>query len=776
MLLGPVDPNETESVSMVRKALLALLALITLVGLVRAQAADETKFREKQADALHKYAESAFKSGFPLVARRVWLMVLSEYQPDNSDVRAALGYKKVGNSWTLDPEFAYPKNDAPDPKAASKLQEQWKAVAEKVAKAHLAMAQEYEKAGRTDMARWHFEKVIYFTPEDEAAKGALEHKPVAGLSGTDLEQTLYERSKKLEQAVVDQTKQEYPVEEQPTTDTHPLLEKAKVTYRTVKSEHFTLRGDYELDLLKQAAVNAERGLRVLRVACEGKAGFQDDPKRWRTDWAFFKDKETYVQILNANSDLMSPQDLKFRAEQTSGCQLISEDAGIDVAATGNEQGILDGAVRKVAQWYGGFQSPALTEGFGHTFVGLFFHNNRQFIVDRQEMMRTKTREEDYEKYSPNMDTWGELALESAWKLTEGTSAAQLPLITADKFPDDARIKSWSFCDYMVRRDPALLKSLDKQKGSQSIVEVDKKFTEANQGLSIAQLEKEWKDFWTEASPVLKAIRDNAEPLTAVSPDVKKWLDDFNKARKEQNATAVTWSASFSTRCREHVEYLKQNEAERGATAEQRENPDLPGGSHNGDMFAQMALVCTNAAKAKEVFQSWLDFPGYRDALINERLITIGLYNEGPILVIDAIRGVGQPPEGKGGYRAWPNSTRGSVPNQVRVADLGPEVQQLLERAGHAGKEFVGYPLTLHHFGTGGVPGIKDSYKCKVTMNGEPVEGIVHIADGGSNRRNSAPGLVVFYPFEPLKKGREIEAVWTFENDKSTVRLETKFNT
>src|SRR5688572_7970230 len=166
MLLGPAVSNDMESAPMVRKVLTVLLALFTLTAAVTAQSVDETKFREKQADVLHKYAASAHKSGFPQVAKRVWLMLLSEYQPDHPDAREALGYRKVGPSWALDPEFVYPKNDAPDPKAASKLQEQWTDVAGKLAKAHLATAEEYEKAGRTDMARWHFEKVIYFTPQD----------------------------------------------------------------------------------------------------------------------------------------------------------------------------------------------------------------------------------------------------------------------------------------------------------------------------------------------------------------------------------------------------------------------------------------------------------------------------------------------------------------------------------------------------------------------------------------------------------------------------------
>ncbi|MEO6710492.1 MAG: CAP domain-containing protein, partial [Planctomycetota bacterium] len=627
---------------MARKILILLLAFFAFTASLHAQSAEEVKFREKQADALNKYASSASKAGFPQVARRIWLMLLSEYAPNDAEARAALGYLHVGNSWTLDPDFTYPKSDNPDAKAAKRLQDEWLGVADKVAKAHLKMAQDYEQAGRADMARWHFEKVIFFTPNDAAAKAALLYKPVAGLSGTDLEQTLYDRSKMLEKIVGEEVKKDYPVEERPATETNALLEKAKVHYSTVKSEFFTIRGDFEVDLLKAAAINAERALRVMRVAYEGETGFNLDPKRWPTDWAYFKDKETYVQILNANADLMKPADLKFLVEQSGGCNISGGGVSVGLSAAGNEQGILDGAVRSVAQYSSNFSSPALREGIGHAFVAMFFNNNRKFIIDRQEQMRSHTGEEDYDKYSPNMDTWRDLALESAWKISEGTPAARLPMITADKFPDDARIKSWSFCDYLVRRDPDLLKSLDKLNGEASPIDVEKKFAEANNGLSIAQLEKEWKDFWTEASPVLKAIKDNAEPLTAVSPDAKKWLEAFNKARLAQGATPVTWSANYSTRCHEHIEYLKANEVERGAAAEQKEDPALTGGSHLGDLFAQMALVSTDTSKPKELFATWMNYPGYRDAMLNDRLLTIGLYAEGPFLVVDAIRGVGRP--------------------------------------------------------------------------------------------------------------------------------------
>ena len=102
-----------------------LLALVSLSATGLAQSPEELKFREKQSDQLHHYAAAAAKSGFPQVARRVWLMLLSEYATDHPEARAALGYLRVGNSWSLDPKFVYPKTDTPDPKAAKRLQDEW---------------------------------------------------------------------------------------------------------------------------------------------------------------------------------------------------------------------------------------------------------------------------------------------------------------------------------------------------------------------------------------------------------------------------------------------------------------------------------------------------------------------------------------------------------------------------------------------------------------------------------------------------------------------------
>ncbi len=763
---------------MLRHLLLSLIVLLTS-SLGFAQEGSDAKFLGDQAKILHKYAEGAFDDGFPLISKRVWLMVLSEYDPDHKEAREAVGYIKNGKKWVKDPKFTYPKIDSPDPKAAKSLRGKWEKVSEKVAGNHRKLAQEYAKADRTDRAKWHYEKVLFFDADDQEAQLALEHQAVAGLTGTDLEKTLYDRSKLIEEVVAVEARKDYPVEIIDGKIPHEYLEKAKVEYITVKSELFTIHGDFEVDLLVNAAKNAERAVRIMQVAFEGYDGFNDDSRRWVREWAFFQDKDTFRQIVKANAELKSPEQLKFILEETSGTRLVRNrtlESALDVSSPQNEKGLNDDAVRSVAQEYAGFSSPALTEGIGHTIVGMFFNNNRAFIVDKAAQLRTTSGEEDVDKFSPNMDTWKDLALEAAWKLGEGTPAANLPLITADKFPDDARIKSWSFCDYVVRRDPALLVTLDEMGDKGTPLQVEAEFTKANDNVSLADIEKGWKDFWTGASPVLKAIQNNVEPLTSVSPSVKLWLTEFNKARKLQGSPDVTWSATYSGRCQEHVSYLLAHEDLRGAGAEQSQDISLEGGSHLGDMFAQMALVTTGTKKPKAVFAEWLDYPGYRDTLLNERLLTIGLYEEDNVLVLDCIRGVGRPPEGRGGTRYYPGSGDRSIPTTVQVADLGPELRTLLDKNGHEAVTEVGYPISLHHFGIGGLRGNRESYNCKVTVRGQAIEGIIHLADGGSNRRTSAPGLVVFYPLEPLDKGAEVKVLWTYDDEQSTARKEIKFNT
>lgn len=761
---------------MTRLISICALALLFLAPDLSAQFADEGTFNQAQAKRLHEFAEKAFKKGFPRKAKLVWLQLLAEYDPDYADAHESLGHVLVGKSWNPRTDFKYPTEDTPNPAAAKSLKRDWENLAKQVGSAHRKLAEDYAKAGRTDRSRYHFEKTIRYLPDDEAAKAALDHKPVEGLSGTDLEKTLYERSKLIEAAIEAQFKVDYPVEELPASDRSEVLDNARIDHKSVKSEHFIFRGDFDLENMKESARHAERAIRVVCEVFKDAPGFFTDADRWPiSEVLFVSSQEVFQQVLDANTDRYQgdQKDYEWTREHSSSANLKPN---IRLVAAGTEKVMYDSAVRRVAQMTAGLQTTAMNEGIGHTIVGAFFNNNRLFSIDRRRQIETST-EDEIEYNSPNFDEWKDLALESAWKKA-GTPAAELTLYQAHDFPNEARIKAWSFCDYLVRRDPQLIKSLDglnKATNLHNPTDIAERFAEINEGLTIAQLEKEWRDFWTEASPVLKAIRNNTPPLESVSKDVKKWLEAFNEVRKDRGSPAVTWSATYSTRCADHARYLMANKDQRGPGPEQMQDTDLEGATHLGNMFAQMALIETKAKNPKDVFEEWLDHPGYRDALINDFLWTIGLYAEKGVLVMEAIRGVkpGKSKREGAGFTFYPRGVE-MVPHEVEVEALGPELRALLEANGHGDKKKVGYPISFHGFGSSLV-GERNTYQCSlVGPDKKPVEGILDLgAASGSNRHTSAPGMVVFYPLEPLKKGgARYEVSWSFARRKSDARGES----
>lgn len=742
---------------MIQRALLLSLFVLATSAAAVGQG-EEAKFNQRQAKALNSFAKKALDKGFPRIAKVVYLKTIKLYDADNQDAWTALGYVKIGSSWNLDPKRPYPTKDTGKGSDGKPLESKYRALEKTLAKQHKAMAKKYGKAARQDRAQHHWQMVLRWVKSDSDASAALAHKEIGALSGTDLEKTLYERSKMIEKAVEEQSKVEYPTEKVDDVDCAPV-QAAQVPYITVQSEHFTLHGDPDDEANMHDALEwAERTLRVCKIAFPWQ--FRDG--KWPMTWAFFPAKETYQQILKANK----VPDLEWKLEHSSASSL----GNVRVAATSGKQVLMDACVRNVASIYSGFSSTSYNEGIGHTFVGMIFNNNRLFAVDLKRQQGTTASEEDREFQSPDFDIWKTLSLEMAWKSTGGVPAKTLPFCEASDFTNAQRIKSWSFCDYLMRRDPKMLRTMDgiaqamKKGRRKQPAEFEEKFAEEHDGITVAQLDKEWEDFWTEASPVLKAIRNNTPPVSAISKGVDKWLLEFNKARKKFSRTPVTWSANFSTRCKDHAEYLKANKSERGPAAEHTQKVDL-GGSYTSSLFAQMAVVQTGAkvSKASKIFDKWVYLPGYRDLFINHRILSIGMYLEGDILVINATSGLGDPKDPKAGFACYPpqHDTKQLFEREVAVADLGPEIAELLAKNERADQKTIGFPLTMHFGSSGGIH-LRGSLKCAVTdKSGNQIEGKL-VFDDGEIRTSTAPGMATFWPLDPLPKG-QTNFIWSWSN-------------
>ncbi|MBK8100986.1 MAG: hypothetical protein IPK26_28215 [Planctomycetes bacterium] len=721
--------------------------------------AEEQDFLATGAKELNAYATLAFKNGYPRRAREVWLEVIAEYAPDDPVAREQLGYVRQGSVWQKKSGFEYPTQDVLNATVAKMLEQRWDSVAKKLGDGHRTLAGQLETAGKKERAQYHFQRALRFAPGDAKAIAGAGVKQAEGISGSDAELTLLKRSRMMDRSITRLLGAKYKVDVLGADQKQAVLDKAKVTYSGVKSENFTVWGDWETDVLKEAAANAERALAFGKDAYDGFEGFPPANAIVK-QMAFFKSRDTFRTIVAANKDTIGEGATAFILENANATQI----GGVHVTGAEQVENVNDLAVRWVAQEYSGVRSDALREGIGHTVVGMFFGRNLTFTVGQQEQKGTATRREQQKLQLPDIDTWRELAVELAFQ-KDGTKAARLPLLKAASFPNDARIKSWSFCDYLLRRDPMLLKALDRTAAkSRNDGDVEAEFATITK-LTLAEVEDGWRRFWTEDTPLRRAIVNKASPMEAASKEAPNWLDEFNRARKALGGEEVGWSSSFSTDCKMHVDYLKANKDQRGPVAEHTQVAGKTGFTNAGKTFAETALVWTRDKDQKKAMATWLSLPGFRDGLLNRQIDTVGIYADAGIVCIDVQRG--RMPSDRATVLPFPlgtegNRYKGSVPSALDVELLGPDAVAVLERAGKGKQKQIGFPLTLHGFGanTGEV-------QVDVSAGNESIKGEL-LRPGGKSRRTSAPGMWVFWPHDPLPKGKDITVRWTYQGGNYTV--------
>jgi hypothetical protein len=751
------------------KSILAFLLALVVVPAGHGAASDEAAFLADAARKLNGFATAAAKSGFPKRAREVWLELVSEYAPDDEIARKSLGFLRVGTSWAPDPNFEQLDQDKLDAAAAANLMRRWTSLCDELGKGHLALAEKLDAAGATERANYHRERAGRFLPNDSKVGAARGMASFEGISGTPLELEILKRSKRMSREVQAQLANDYPTKPVAPDAALESVTRTGIALQGVASEHFMVFGDHPIEVLTDAAKNAERSLAFCEVAFDGAPDVPRLAGCYRR-FVFLSTKDAYDQVLRANEARIEKSRLEFMLQHTTSTTMGNVKDGYHLAGVVDVASVQDLAARYVAQRYSGVRTDAMVEGVGHAVVGMLFGRNLVFTVGQERAKRTVAGQKKSRLLVPDIESWVEEAAENAWQKT-GTPAVQLPLVSAAEFPDDGRIKAWSFVDYLLRRDPSLILKLDRTAPeAKNHQQIAAKFAETTGGIAIDQLDDGWRRFWTEDTPLIRAVRGKPTPLEAVSKSATGWLAEFNAVRKQFQRAEVGWSERFSADCKSHVEYLKANATERGPVAEHLQKGDKKGATANGRTFAPRALVSTAGSDARKVVASWLDLPGYRDAILNPNIDTVGCYADGGIVVFDANRGTTASTTNTLSH--YPLGNQQNVPTEVAVKDLGPDVEALLRSRGKANLKTLGYPLTVHFYR--GTPRNPAEVTCELRHGKDVVEGLLHVAGAGTSRRASAQGMFVFYPLQPLKRGQTYELAWTIPGGRNiNVKFQTK---
>lgn len=744
--------------------LLSLLFLTLLVASALAQNAaakagpDEKPVFAMGVTKLNAYATVCFKQGFPRKARSSWQLVLAEYDADDPVAREALGFVKSGSVWVQKKDFDFPEVDTPNAVVANMLHKKWADLSRELGDAHRDLGNLFQAAGNEARAQYHFDRALVLVPNDGKSASALGRKNFEGLTGTDAEINVLKRSRLMDRAVARLVEQKFKTEPVPAENTPAVVKAGNVAVQGVKSEHFTVWGDFEVSVLEQLAAYSERALLFCDEAFSGYQGWP--PKQLPGGhFVYYKSRDTWVSVVRANASRIGADEVEFLVANARANRIGSGKDLVRFSGAGAFDSVRDYAVRMVAHEYSGFQADGMKEGIGHAVVGMFFGRNLTFLVGRQKQENTVTGRNETKLLMPDLEAWQDLAADMAWQRT-GTQPPKLPLLKASSFPNDGRILAWSFCDYLLRLDPLLLRALDNTSAkARNENDVKAMFREAT-GQNLAELEQAWRHYWTDDTPLRRAITQKVTPLEAASKEAPRWLEEFNKLRLALQSPEVGWSSSLSTDCRQHAEYLKQNKAERGPDREHVQEPGKPGYVNTGRIFAPRALVSTREKEPKKAMADWLHLPGYRDALLNRTIDNVGLYVDGTITVLDADRG--RAPKVQGTSIFFPitnvtgNKYKDPLPASVDVAELGPDVEALLKQNGRARQKSIGYPVSLH-----GYEADLKGVTCQVSIGGQEVAGILVETSTGRSRRSSARGMWVFYPWEPLKRGNEVKVVWNW---------------
>jgi hypothetical protein len=510
---------------MTYRSFLSTLCALSLVAHATGQN-DEADFNQRQAKVLNAFAKKAFDKGFPRQAKIVWLQTIKLYDPDNAEAWKGMHYVKIGSSWNPDTKNPYPTADTGNGAEGAPLFKAYEALRKDLASQHKMQAEKWNRADRTDRANYHWKMVLRWVEKDEQAQKALEHHEVGGVTGTGLEQILYDRSKAIEKAVEEQSKIDYEVKRVEGVECPPLDAPRSSTSRAARST--------------SRCTATPRKKTTCSRRCVGRAHAQS--LRGRVPVGRHR-PVAVVGVLQCQGDLPADPEgqpgpgprVEARTHETCGI------GNTHIAAHRWPAGAVRRRVRNVARACSHFGSDALVEGIGHTFVGMIFNNNRLFAVDLKKQEGTTASEEDREYTSPDFDVWKNLSLEMAWKSTGGVPANKLPFCDAANVHQRAAHQGVVVLRLHDAARPEMLRTMDqiaqemKKQRIKQPLEFEKRFDEARGQVSLAQLDKEWEDFWTGGVAGAEGDPEQHAAAQAISKGVDKWLEAFNAARKRTAA-------------------------------------------------------------------------------------------------------------------------------------------------------------------------------------------------------------------------------------------------
>lgn len=696
---------------------------------------EEQELSLKASRTLLSFASTARSNKVGQRAKQAYDLVISYYDPDNSQARSALGFRKNKGNWeALPPDKRKPWVDKASYEARFKIAAQWYDTCVKLGNLHRELGLKEKAAGAEDKAKVQLERAVYYNALDKDANLALGYKQGNGFYGTDEQIAFVERMRELETKAIEIAKTDYkvealpqesmPIELQNTKEGVPdFLKKPSFDICGARSEHFTVwtRGTQENadNCCKWGERALDFGVYLLGAENAKKLHFVEQASKSFAWYGFLWTAREREEFLKANPHVWEKDGSMDRAKDFAN-NIWRAKEGTAVVLTkltpAQMHDTMIGYVFKYGLVIG--RSDGIGEGIVHAATWYL----QSTSISRWGARPTGTVS-DAELDLPETTNWWLRAIRD-----QAVSNQDLPIDLVareqlERFRNDVRLKSWSFMTWAFAAYPdKWLPFFLKLPGDRIPFpeEIDKIGEEAF-GKKLVDIEAEWRE-WARGDSGVAAATGYGPPLLPERPSKEEVavLDRLNQVRaqdlafswpKDESPTTGTFAglppceldAEASMACEAHAHFLTMHPKEHLKWPEaHEENPALEGFTPRGMRAGMSSVIIHREGNggvefAKDSVDGWIGTPYHRFPLLEQNIRRFGysyVYENGLSVAVLDMGSLEEPYDAALAPRliAWPPANMKDVPTRFHGIEHPNPLQDQPEDQQDITK--TGYPISL----------------------------------------------------------------------------------
>ncbi|MCC6671337.1 MAG: CAP domain-containing protein [Planctomycetes bacterium] len=749
-------------------------------GAGKAQASpakDEADTNRRAIEILMRYASNARSNKVGPRAKLAYDTILQHYDSDHTGARQALGYKGKKGEWQ-EPRPPLEWADKANDQQRYRVWNEWTSTAKQLAKLHrehgLKVMQEAPVQGV-----FHLKRAISYDPFDKESHQALGHQEGEGIFGTPEDIAFVARLREIEKTALVLAKKEYKVE--PVKELPPEAAQSGLEFAGAKSEHFTVftRGTQENadNIVKWGERTIDFMEYLLGEAQAKKLKIRERHRFLGATMFVWTDTEK-TQFVQRNPQILQGE---------RSAEVFQRFMNVDWARDRRVYRLVQRLTPAMMHDYMIASSirPIVEECNGPLAEGLI-HACTWYLMSTSITQRGSLPEGTVGSAGlalPESTNWWLRNMRD--NATAGTDfpISGVPRVRFDRFPNDARVKSWSFMTWALARYPdkwyALLTGLpqDKVRDPEDV----KKLAAEILGAPLDEVEAEWRE-WAAGRSATAAATGYGPPLLPEMPN--NWqlegLKRLNELRAQANLLPCELDAEATVACQEHAEYLTRYPDQHKWPEAHEQDPAREGFTPRGMRAGMRSVIVIGTNDAAGSIDGWIGTIYHRFPLLEPHIRRIGLAVHDQIVVLD-MGSLEEPrdPSKEPKWILWPVDNAKNVP----VHFHGREYPNPLEEKGYEDTTTAGYPISIQfsrvvaeQIASATMAVYEVKKRGKAFERGEQVEGYVHAPQEPVLKRMEIKEAVCFLPKAFLKPNTMYEAEVVFTAQLGEEKVTWRFTT